>query len=128
MHDNYQDIRTRIEELPTWYDENGCPRYGTFTPELCPNIYTNVVALLRIECQDCNESFDVQMSGEIWGRNMEHPPKKWHYGDPPRHNCLGAGESMNCEDMEVLEVWVRNWPPHEWERRPEFEGMIDADE
>jgi len=124
MHDNYQDIRTRIEEEPTWYDENGCPRYGIFTPELCPNIYTNVVALLRIECQHCGESFDVQMSADMWSYNRcnKLPAKEWHYGDPPQHRCLG--DTMNCEDMEVLQVWVRKWHEQGWNRESEFEGPM----
>ncbi len=123
MHENYPDIRERIAEEPQWYDENGCPRYGKFTHERCPNIYATTVVLMEIACQDCGERFRVQMSH--WVLDSNHlPPKQWHYGDPPRHNCIGAGESMNCEDLTVLEVWMRG-DDFDWKRMPEFEGTID---
>ena len=123
MHESYDDIRERIAEEPTWYDQNGTPRYGTFTYKRCPNIYATTVVLLEIACQDCGERFLVQMSR--WMMDMDRclPPKQWHYGDPPRHECLGAGESMNCDDLEVLEVWIRG--SFNWERHKELEGPME---
>lgn len=124
MHESYDDILERISEPPTWFDENGTPRYGEFHPDRCPNIYSHHVGLFLIGCQDCDAKFHVQMSANIWSRELSHPPMKWHYGDPPRHDCPGAGESMNCEDYAVLQFWTKeNFG--EWERRPEFEGVID---
>lgn len=30
-----------------------------------------------------------------------------HYGDPPRHDCSGAGETMNCYDLKIKEAWIK---------------------
>lgn len=47
-----------------------------------------------------------------------------HYGDPPRHGgCVG--ETMNCDDLEILEVWIKN-PTLNWKRHKELEGEIDG--
>lgn len=124
MHENYDDIKSRITEEPTWYDSNGTPRYGPFSPKGCPNIYSDKVALLRIHCQACQKHFNVEMHAGIWDRCSEHRPKTWHYGDPPRHECPGAGETMNCDDIAVLEFWCRE--NSEWIRKPEFEGLVDG--
>jgi hypothetical protein len=124
MHENYNDIKDRIEELPYWYDEYGTPRYGAFDPDLCPDIYSSHVGLFLIACQHCGKTFKVEMHADIWDRNLRHPPKKWHYGDPPVHNC--TGDTMNCDDLEVLEFWNKdNRKDPRWERVPEFEGKID---
>jgi len=122
MHSNYEDIRSRIGEDPTWYDANGTPRYGPFKPEMCPNIYSKEVVLLRIACQFCGQHFDVEMHSD-WFARIKHP-KKLHYGDPPRHGCDGAGDTMNCTDIAVLEVWHREGVG-EWTRLSELEGLID---
>ena len=37
MKESYEDITSRIPESPSWYDQNGTPRYGEFSPERCPN-------------------------------------------------------------------------------------------
>ena len=126
MHENYTDIRERIAEEPTWYDQNGTPRYGLFHPDMCPNIYADECVLLRIACQYCAEEFDVQMSGGVL--NHIENPKKLHYGDPPIHEnnhgeWCAAGATMNCEDISVLQVWLR--PDFgTWTRHPELEGEI----
>jgi hypothetical protein len=122
MHSNYEDIRSRIGEDPTWYDANGTPRYGPFTPEMCPNIYSNEVVLLRIACQYCRAFFDVEMHSDFFSP-IKHP-KKLHYGDPPVHECAGGGDTMNCDDIAVLEVWHREGIG-DWLRRPDFEGLMD---
>ena len=120
MHESYPDIRDRIEEDPTWYDSNGTPRYGEFSPERCPNMYTRTVFLLRIACQHCGREFDVEMHERVF-ESIEHP-QELHYGDPPAHGC--TGDSMNCEDLEVLEVWRANPIEGCWHRHPELEGEI----
>lgn len=127
MHSNYSDIRERILEQPTWYDRNGCPRYGKFDPELCPNIYATVVVLLRIACQYCHAEFSVEMHTDPFTfiRGDELTPKKWHYGDPPVHGCVGGGDTMNCDDLEVLEVWLKPHPCENWIRLPALEGKIE---
>lgn len=123
MHENYEDILDRINEPPSWYDQNGTPRYGDFHPNKCPNIYSRHVGLFLIACQDCNQQFKVEMHADIWGKDLDHPPAKWHYGDPPIHGCVG--DTMNCEDLAVLEFWTNKPFDKEWVRRPEFEGLVD---
>ncbi|MBD3268526.1 hypothetical protein GF373_17800 [bacterium] len=118
MKENYIDIKSRIAEEPLWYDENGTPRYDPFHPGLCPNIYSTTVVLLRIACQDCGQEFDVEMHGSLFCP-IEHP-HKLHYGDPPSHGC--AGDTMNCEDLEVLEVWYRK--DGKWLSFDELTGVI----
>jgi len=124
MHENYDDIKSRITEEPTWYDSNGTPRYGNFSPDKCPDIYSHKVVLMIIECQYCGEQFTVEMHTGWCDSNLNHPPLKWHYGDPPIHGCVG--DTMNCEDLEVLEVWLKE-NIGEWERKSEFEGIFDGD-
>lgn len=124
MRDTYSDIIGRICEHPTWYDENGCPRYGEFSPNNCPDIYANTVVLLRIRCQDCSEPFLVELSYGVFSSIDRYPPKKLHYGDPPAHGCVG--DTMNCEDEAVVEVWHRDIRMDgEFHRVPELEGKIE---
>lgn len=123
MHEGYEDILSRITEKPKWWDANAVPRYDEFHPRYCPDIYSNQVILLRIACQDCGQQFDVEMHAGFF--ETLNPPKL-HYGDPPRHDCPGAGETMNCEDLAVLYVWHRPHAAEGWVRHPELEGLIDA--
>ncbi len=118
MKENYKDITSRIACEPRWYDLNGTPRYDEFHPDYCPNIYADQVFLLLIACQSCKEEFEVELHAGVFDK-VKHP-KKLHYGDPPAHNCVG--DTMNCEDLEVLQVWYR--PSDTWERKRELEGPI----
>jgi hypothetical protein len=121
MRESYSDITSRIRQTPEWYDQNGTPRYDKFHPLMCPNIYTHQVALLRIACQDCGKEFLVEIHTD--GDDLLiRDARKWHYGDPPAH-CKGAGDSMNCIDLEVVECWHRK-PVSEWKRVKKFEGLI----
>ena len=130
MHHDYNDIRKRIPEPPKWYDENGVPRYGTFTPDEVPDIYATQVVYLCIACQSCAERFNVAMSFREFrwnGKDMvpgHIVPKEAHYGDPPRHDCRGAGETMNCDDLAVLQSW-RKGDRCDWVRHSEEEGFIE---
>ena len=124
MKHNYPDILALTENPPFWHDMDGVPRYAHFSPELCPNIYARWTVLMLIACQECQKRFLVEMHGDILGRR----PDRWgelHYGDPPRHGkpCT-AGDTMNCEDLRLVEVWVKN-AKVEWERHEEHEGPID---
>ena len=99
MHTYYRDILSRIQEEPTWWDSNGCPRYGEFNPELSLDIYADEVILLLISCQSCRKEFKVEMHFSIFDRYdiSKMPPEKLanfketlesgdcliHYGDPP---------------------------------------------
>jgi hypothetical protein len=62
MHQSYPDIVALTKNPPTWWDENGVPRYAPHHPWLCADIYADEVALLRISCQACDHEFLVQMS------------------------------------------------------------------
>lgn len=124
MKSNYQDILDRIPEEPKWHDQNGVPRYDKFHPGLCPDIYSNQVILLKISCQACCREFQVEIHGNWYAPIRQ--PNKLHYGDPPRHGCVG--DSMNCEDLEVLQAWCRDasFATDDWKRMPELEGPIDG--
>ena len=121
MYSAYSDIRSRIDEEPTWYDYNGVPRYGEI-PEDCREWAA------RIRCQYCGSEFTVLMVDEVYHaygghlidirigepcpvepneRHLEFRagglshhdrpndplPDGWHYGDPPIHGCVG--DTMN---------------------------------
>jgi hypothetical protein len=130
MRTDYQDIRSRIAEEPTWYDENGCPRYGTFYPAMCSGVYAKVAVLLEIDCQDCGQRFMVAMTECPWFPKDAYieqsiKDKTLHYGDPPRHldhngdDCVGG--TMNCGDLRIVEYWDRDWG---WMRKPEMEVVL----
>lgn len=119
MKSNYEDIFSRIAEEPKWYDQNGCPRYDDFRPELCPDIYSHQVVLLKIACQECRRIFFVEMHKGCW--ESLGNPKKLHYGDPPNHNCVG--DTMNCFDLEVVEAWYKD-DNLQWKRKEDLEGEI----
>lgn len=122
MKEIYSDITSRIAEPPSWWDENGTPRYGEFSPDRSPNIYADQVALLLIACQACGQEFRVEMNAGYWSRDTNRAPREWHYGDPPRHDCVG--DTMNCNDMAVLEFWTRRHARN-WERHPLLEVPVD---
>jgi len=122
MNATFSDITSRIQEPPQWWDQNGTPRYGKFHPSQSPSIYSNTVALLEIECQSCRDHFVVEMHSG-WFEDREFNPKKLHYGDPPNHGCVG--DTMNCIDLRVLEVWHRE-SFSVWQRVKLLEGAMDA--
>lgn len=136
MHVSYEDIRKRIAEEPLWFDENGTPRYDPFKPGMASDIYAQAAALVEIACQSCGQRFMVAFSVGSWvgWRDGEMKPgtvsmrkaiteQLLHYGDPPRHDCTGGGDTMNCEDLRVLEYWERE--DMEWKRVPEFERSLE---
>jgi len=127
---DYDDIRSRISEEPTWYDDNGVPRYGAFKPEML-GVYDKYAILVEIECQSCTRLFLVGVGcprySFRWGQDdpilwsVERMVDGYHYGDPPRHgNCVG--DTMNCIDRRVVEAWEQRDQSWEWRRVPEFEG------
>ena len=136
MLPSYDDIKSRIPEEPKWYDDNGVPRYGDFTPNNVPNIYAEEAMLMEISCQDCGERFLVAlqtagMMDKLWNpkarslserideylKEKEHNGFPFHYGDPPIHGCVG--DTMNCEDHRIVEFWQRK--DYEWVRVPRYE-------
>lgn len=123
MKHHYHDI---VEKLgtPSWWDENGTPRYCPFGPEHNADIYARQVALLLIQCQSCGHEFTVCMSSGP----LEVPLSKRiddhsiHYGDPPNTSCCAGGATMNSDPRRVVELWHR--PQMKWERAAEYEREI----
>ena len=140
MKASYLDIKNKIREEPLWFDENGTPRYAKFHPDLSPNIYAREVILLEIACQDCHKRFDVEMSFSNFDRlqdrksfrerlrnfikNKEKIPPI-HYGDPPIHDCPGAGNVENCYDLRIKQFWSRKF---EWRRLKRYEIELEKED
>lgn len=133
MHHHYNDIRSRIPEPPTWWDEHAVPRYGPFRPDATADIYADEVALVEIACQNCGQRFPVAFTTSRSERVMRVAMRGFapvdvkaidaagreaaddtlakairggwlHYGDPP-NACCASGATMNCDDLRVLEYW-----------------------
>ena len=135
MLPDYDDIRRRIPEQPKWFDNHGVPRYDEFKPDDVPNIYAREACLYLIRCQACHAKFKVSAHSDDYVRIIHKDinlsdqitNKFLHYGDPPRHNDCAGGDTMNCEDIRVLEYWRKE--RFDWVRMPEFEiTLADADE
>ena len=139
MNHHYADIRGRIAENPTWWDEHAVPRYCRFTPDTVANVYAREVALVEIACQGCGERFLVAWSrarheigqaedGKAWVREtVPFDPQRFHYGDPPNAGCCAPGPTMNSTPLRVVECWRRD-TSFEWVRQPEKEvGILEAD-
>ena len=138
MKPKYQDILDLASYPPTWYDQNGTPRYCEFQPRMASTPYAKEVVLLKIECVSCRERFLVEMSTAGWGIRLDsfgygiklalryddiENVSNLNYGDPPRHDYKGnrcAGETMSCDDIRIMEFWRKD-AEREWERVPEYE-------
>lgn len=113
MHNCYSDIYTLADvdgQEPQWWDENGVPRFAPFDRRLCPNVYADWIALLRIRCEACGQEFLVEMSGDAtFGPPPE--PHTLYYGDPPWHYDRSvqpcAGNTMSSDTLEVVQFWTR---------------------
>jgi hypothetical protein len=149
MLPDYDDIRRRIVEAPKWFTTDGVPRYDVFTPSDI-GIYDQHAALFVCVCQACHAKIQVGVGwsraddfrvfqarkerGESpdaggWLTGPEPPtptdPGWCAMGDPPRHDCAGAGETMTSSTVRVLEYWIRE--QHEWVRHPEHEIVVNED-
>ncbi len=134
MHHHYRDITDKLG-TPIWWDEYAVPRYCDFSPEEVAYIYARQVAFVHIKCQGCGHSFMVAMSsGQQQLLEHEPPPLMkaieegtLHYGDPPNNGCCGAGPTMNCYDIKVVEFWEAV-EVGDWKRNAKFEvGLDDED-
>lgn len=129
MHQGYEDIRSRISEEPSWFDEHGVPRYGEFSTKALANIYWREAVLAEIRCQACHEKFLVSMSfapflsRQTSSLEQDVRSGSLHYGDPPS-GCCGAGASMNSEMVRVIQFWKRD--VIEEKRVSELEGVFDV--
>lgn len=152
MNNKFEDI-TSVMGKPDWYDLAGYPRYGKFKPDNHSNIYADIVILFRIGCQACAKEFNVAEAFTIYqlyenknfkaymqlnkvGENepltkhlvpfiksLSPEDLMWliHYGDPPNHGCVG--DTMNCEDNQILEFWYRE--SSKWKRINELEITLE---
>jgi hypothetical protein len=129
MHTDYSDIRSRIPEEPSWFDEFAVPRYGPFKPEAMANFYAREAALIFAACQVCGRHFRLAMSrprssvpdlataichGGLW------------YGDPPNVGCCSTGPMSMVDELEVLEYWWRELG-NRWVRETSFEIDLVSD-
>jgi len=140
MHCEYYDIRSRIAEEPTWWDEHAVPRYGPFSPYSIADMGADECVLLLIQCASCTREFQVAMS--ISGadvlcdsvlpnerfelREQRYQKRPWlnpitlSYGDPPNIQCCAKGPRQCAVSQRVLEFWNRG-SGGRWVRRPEYE-------
>ena len=141
MKTYFSDILSRIAEPPSWYDENGTPRWGDFEPDLVAGFYANEAVLMRILCQGCRRPFDVAMSRhrldchKCGGEWVPEAPLEehvrggtLHYRDPPNIQCCASGLSMNSIPVKVLQFWKKGSDTNYlWVRVPELETDIPCD-
>jgi len=130
MLPNYEDIRALTDAEPVWYGDNGVPRYAPFEPRLL-GVYDKIAVLAEIECQSCAALLLVGRGSplytfrsafgkwEVVQHSLEKLARGFVFGDPPRHGCPGAGETMSCVERRIVEAWER--VGFEWVRRPEHE-------
>ena len=130
----YSDIRALTDVAPTWFDHDGVPRYAPFHPGLL-GVYDRFAVLAEIECQSCGQRFLIgegrpkhvihALHGdvEIIEQDLANLAQNFVFGDPPRHDCPGAGETMSCIERRIVEAWQQ--VDFEWVRQPEFEIGLD---
>lgn len=128
MHTDYSDIRSRIPEEPSWFDEFAVPRYGPFRPSAMGNIYAREAVLVLAACQGCGRHFRLAMSLPCHKSDPDLATaicnRSLHYGDPPNIGCCGPGPTMGVVELEVLEYWWRVGGG-QWTREASFEvGVV----
>lgn len=124
MNRSYDDITSRIDAKPSFYQEGGVPRWGPFSPMTFTDVYAVEAVLAEIACQCCDMRFHVLMERRQHGTPMRDQIAKGglHYGDPPNVGCCAAGPTMTSETMRVIEYWSRSdW---EWTRDAQFENAF----
>lgn len=141
MFDPYDDIKSRIDEKPYWYDVHGVPRYGDPPDKLKPFIR-------KVKCQDCHMVFRVCLVGGIYPtyggvsfryepvtykplmmRDGVHDvpdtfkavyvkhgeiPEQWHYGDAPDHDSPDAKPGAKGWDKHCVGVTMNSIPEYLW--------------
>jgi len=122
----YEDILTRIEEKPRWWDSKGVPRYCEFHPDVCPNLYADEIVLLRVACQNCKTEFDVQYEWDQFSTMLDRPSESLvtiAYGNPPHNKCCMVGPSMQSISLFTIQFWKRN-KRQAWVRQPDLENIL----
>lgn len=136
MLPDFDDIIALTERRPDWYDAAGTPRYRDFTPDML-GVYDRFAVYAVIACQACRQMFRVgvgytheNLHAVLLGdeehmlNTLESIAGGFHYGDPPRHGGC-SGETMNCDDLRIIEAWEKS--RGRWARVRKLEGLIDAD-
>lgn len=134
MLPSYSDIRALTDAEPIWFGGNGVPRYEPFSPSLL-GVYDTIAVLAEIECQSCAKLLLVGEGSPrhcvrsehgnvtLVEKSLETLARDFVFGDPPRHYCSGAGETMSCIERHIVEAWER--VDDEWVRRQEYEIRLD---
>lgn len=130
MHTHYADIRSRISEEPSWFDEFAVPRYGPFAPTSLAFCYAREAALVLAACQACTHHFHLALSHR--DQTIGAPDiatailkRDLHYGDPPQIGCCDVGHATTVIELRVLEYWRRDYAAKHWRREPSFEvGVV----
>ena len=134
MLPSYSDIRALTDTEPIWFDHGGVPRYAPFSPRLL-GVYDHIAVLAEIECQSCARRLLVgegrprqcvhfdHGDAALVEQSLETLARGFVFGDPPRHGCPGAGETMGCIERRIVEAWER--VDFGWVRRPEHEIGLD---
>ena len=120
MKKSYHDILSRISEPPSWFDEHGVPRYGSFSPDVVADASAREIVLFEVRCQACGRSFRVSRSGraigELHSLASSIDARLLCYGDPPAVGCCPTGAVMNSVPHKVLELWRRQPMAGGWKR------------
>lgn len=130
MHTDYSDIRSRIQEEPSWFDEFAVPRYGPFEPSAMANFYAREAVLVLAACQGCGRQFRLAISRPAYFRDDPDLAtaicnRTLHYGDPPNVGCCHTGPMSGVIELEVLEYWRRESGSGGWKRESSFEvGVV----
>jgi hypothetical protein len=128
MLPSYGDIIRAAEgKKPLWYMDTGVPRFEPFKPSMV-GIYHRYVVYYTIACQACHVEFNVTESWDERSRPcFSKELKNLHFGDPPYHGCVG--DTMNCDDIEILEFWRFHSKDFEWHLDKRFTGakLVDYD-
>lgn len=143
MYADYNDIRSRIAESPTWFDQHGAPRYGTWAPA-ATDIHADDACLFEIACQGCDLRVLIGMDvHRAWHaatfgeyiRPTRADPGSYGFGDFPRRlgpnngDCC-VGVTMTTQVTRIVEFWVKEGSPglREWVRHREFEFAYQQEE
>jgi len=135
MRPSYSDIRALTDQESLWFTKDGVPRYQPFYPKML-GVYDRSAVLVEIECGSCGRRMLIGdgtpamtlfriARGEFSEITLERFAKSWVAGDPPRHDCPGAGETMSANEVAIIEAWERTGSnPDAWVRRTDMEGPI----
>lgn len=129
----YNDIRRAVGKPPVWYDTHGVPRYTTFHPELL-GVYDQYALLAHVKCAapnceavlavgDGRPRMTISCAGDqpYTPVSLDDWVEHWSFGDPPRHDCPGAGETMSSNLEGIAEAWER--VDLDWQRRYDLETV-----